>query len=138
MILSITVMRQTCAGLEHLHAKQIIHRDIKSDNVLLDASGHVKISPCGLRMLSRSSNSRLRLLRQADRAEQAVDHGRDGSSRFDSARLTGTALLDGARGRQAGMSPLNWPAAEPSAEGVRRQSRHLVPRHHGHRLVTLF
>lgn len=35
---------QTCSGLQHLHAQSIIHRDIKSDNVLLDARGNVKIS----------------------------------------------------------------------------------------------
>jgi serine/threonine protein kinase len=37
-------LKQTCRGLEHLHAQSIIHRDIKSDNVLLDARGNVKIS----------------------------------------------------------------------------------------------
>ena len=35
---------ETCKGLEHLHAQSIIHRDIKSDNVLLNAQGQVKIS----------------------------------------------------------------------------------------------
>lgn len=35
---------QTCKGLAHLHERNIIHRDIKSDHVLLDAQCRVKIS----------------------------------------------------------------------------------------------
>ena len=38
---------QLCAGLQHLHAKRIVHRDIKSLNVLLGADNELKICDLG-------------------------------------------------------------------------------------------
>ena len=41
------IVRETCQGLKFLHDKHIIHRDIKSDNVLMDTQARVKITDFG-------------------------------------------------------------------------------------------
>lgn len=41
-----SVCRETLKGLQHLHSKGVIHRDIKSDNILLSMDGNIKLSKC--------------------------------------------------------------------------------------------
>lgn len=38
------VSRETLEGLKHLHENGVIHRDIKSDNILLSLQGEIKLS----------------------------------------------------------------------------------------------
>lgn len=42
------LLAEVVLGLEHLHKHDFIHRDIKVENVMLDAAGHAKLIDFGL------------------------------------------------------------------------------------------
>jgi eukaryotic-like serine/threonine-protein kinase len=51
---SIRVAHQICAGLREAHGQGIVHRDLKSENIMIDRSGDAKIMDFGI---ARSVNT---------------------------------------------------------------------------------
>ncbi|HEX6790686.1 MAG TPA: protein kinase [Candidatus Krumholzibacteria bacterium] len=54
--LSLALVHQVCRGLEHAHAKGIVHRDIKPGNIMLTRAGVAKITDFGLAKLTQGNN----------------------------------------------------------------------------------
>ncbi|AQK63427.1 mitogen-activated protein kinase kinase 9 [Zea mays] len=51
------VAAQALAGLAHLHARRVVHRDVKPANLLVSAAGEVKIADFGIaKVLSRAGD----------------------------------------------------------------------------------
>merc|ERR1719436_1394445 len=51
--------RQILSGLEYLHGQDVLHRDLKCSNLLLDVSGRVKISDFGCsRQISQDDHAK--------------------------------------------------------------------------------
>jgi len=47
---AVEIMKQLTSALAHAHQNQIVHRDIKPQNILMDEEGNVKISDFGIAM----------------------------------------------------------------------------------------
>ncbi|MGE0713116.1 MAG: bifunctional serine/threonine-protein kinase/formylglycine-generating enzyme family protein [Planctomycetota bacterium] len=48
----VELVRDAAQGLGHAHARGVVHRDVKADNLLLDAAGRLRVADFGLAKLS--------------------------------------------------------------------------------------
>ncbi len=50
------LMAQAAAALDHAHANQVVHRDVKPANIMIEPGGHVKVMDFGIAKLETGAN----------------------------------------------------------------------------------
>ena len=53
---TIALMAQAAAALDHAHANQVVHRDVKPANIMIEPGGHVKVMDFGIAKLETGTN----------------------------------------------------------------------------------
>lgn len=68
------VVRQAAEGLAHAHAKNMVHRDIKPDNLLITPEGQVKILDLGLARFFKTTDEESLTLKHDERVIGTADY----------------------------------------------------------------
>ncbi|KAJ6010245.1 hypothetical protein N7499_004351 [Penicillium canescens] len=100
-------------GVEHLHNRGIVHRDLKPDNLLIDQTGHLKLTDFGLSRMGLVGRQK-RVLKSPD--EAAPDLLKQGSfTRAISIASSRSASFDFQASSSPGSTPLITPEVNASA-----------------------
>jgi eukaryotic-like serine/threonine-protein kinase len=114
--------RQACAGLEHAHARGLVHRDVKPQNLLLREDGTLKVADFGIARLGDGSTTMTKagtLIGTAAYMAPEVVHGEPATPAADLYSLGAVLyeLLTGRPPRGTALAELasREPPAPPSA-----------------------
>jgi tRNA A-37 threonylcarbamoyl transferase component Bud32 len=56
LVETITFLAQVAAALDHAHANQVVHRDVKPANIMIEPGGHVKVMDFGIAKSETGAN----------------------------------------------------------------------------------
>ena len=74
LILAVDTVRQAAEGLAHAHAVNMVHRDIKPDNLLVNDRGEVKILDLGLARFFKTTDEESLTLKHDERVIGTADY----------------------------------------------------------------
>ncbi|KAG8530757.1 uncharacterized protein KY384_004114 [Bacidia gigantensis] len=100
-------------GIEHLHSRGIVHRDIKPDNLLIDPKGHLKLTDFGLSRMGLIGRQKRALKSPSESTPDLLKHGP--FARATSITSSRSASFD--FGGNNGPSPQSTPVMTPDLAG---------------------
>ncbi len=74
LVLAVDVIRQSAEGLAHAHAVNMVHRDIKPDNLLVNDRGELKILDLGLARFFKTTDEESLTLKHDERVIGTADY----------------------------------------------------------------
>ena len=72
-----SILSDIAAGMKQLHSQEMLHRDLKSMNILLDKEGRAKIADFGLSKFTRQKQPTKRGLAHEDQSENKNEQGEE-------------------------------------------------------------
>lgn len=104
-------MAEVVLGIEHLHSRGIVHRDIKPDNLLIDQKGHLKLTDFGLSRMGLIGRQKRALKSPNDSTPDLLKYGP--FARTTSMASSRSASFD----MQGSHSPQSTPIMTPDLAG---------------------
>ena len=106
-------LAEVVLGVEHLHSRQVVHRDLKPDNLLIDQKGHLKLTDFGLSRMGLIGRQKRALNAKQDQLQ--ADPLKQGPfARATSIASSRSASFD----VNTGVSPCNTPNLTPASGDI--------------------
>ena len=102
-------LAEVLLGIEHLHSRGIVHRDIKPDNLLIDSKGHLKLTDFGLSRMGLVGRQKRALRSPNESTPDLLKHGPFARNTSMASSRSTSFDMQGVTGPSPGATPVMTP-----------------------------